>query len=162
MRRRAFTMRGYPSMISLVARGMLLSLGLVFAVAFAAGPAHAIVAFWETPVCMDPIDVSDNFEGDFGMGGPCASLCKTAAGMCRHAVKDAASCEKTELSAFFKMIAVGICGELEGVEKAECLAEIKGAKASEKDAITGQREIGLGNCDLFFEGCMDECTAMPK
>ena len=143
-------------MISLVARGTLLSLGLVLATAFVARPASA-QGYWGGPNCADPNTVASHFTGSYP-GDKCEALCKVAAGACRGAVKDAISCSKSEGASFYKMFGV-VCSTLTGMEKQDCVAELKADKAGYKEMLAGQKASALADCADFLDSCIMGCSA---
>ena len=145
-------------MISLVARGTLLSLGLVLATAFAARPATAGIGFWTGPNCADPNTVSSHFTGSFGGSDRCEALCKTATAACRGAVKDAVTCMRHEGSSYYKAFGI-VCSTLTGTEKQNCVDQLKTGKAGYKQSVADQKASALDTCGAFLDSCIMGCAA---
>jgi hypothetical protein len=144
-------------MISLVARGVLLSLGLVLATALVARPASA-QSFWGGPNCSDPNTVSSHFTGSFAGADKCQTVCKVAAGACRALVKDAVSCSKDEGASYYQGFGV-MCSTLTGMEKQSCVDALKSDKANFKESIAASKASALANCGAFLDSCILGCTA---
>jgi hypothetical protein len=145
-------------MISLVARGVLLSLGLVLASAFVARPASAGVGLWTGPNCADPNTVSSHFTGSYASSDKCVALCKVAAGACRGAVKDAVSCMRHEASSYYHGFGV-VCSTLTGTDKQNCVDALKAGKADYKQSIADDKDGALNNCSMFLDNCIMGCSA---
>jgi hypothetical protein len=144
-------------MISLVARGVLLSLGLVLATAFVARPASA-QGFWGGPNCADPNTVASHFTGSYAGMDKCEATCKVAAGACRGAVRDAVSCSKDEGASYFHAFAIA-CSTLTGTSKQDCIAELKSSKADFKLSIADEKASALDSCGTFLDNCIMGCSA---
>jgi len=147
-------------MISFATRGLLLSLGLVLAVAFAARPALAGPP-WSPDICTDPVDASLGFEGSFFGAPKCEAFCKIAAGVCKSAVKNALSCNAASIGGLLKAQAI-VCGTLEGAEKVACVADLKDNKMSFHDEYADTKATALLNCAGFLEGCIAGCSMPPE
>ena len=148
-------------MISLVTRGLLLSLGLVLATAFAARPAQAGFSFWDGPNCNWPTDVPGSFGGTFFGNDKCEAVCKLAAGACKAAVKEATSCTKGEYGAYYKAYVLYNCASLTGVEKASCLAGVKADKLGFKSELADGTASALDDCRAFMDSCIMGCSTPP-
>ena len=143
-------------MISLATRGLLLSLGLVLALA-TARPAQAGGVLWGGTICVNPTDVSAAFTGSFASAAKCEQVCKIAAGVCKAAVKDAVECQKDSVGGVIKAF-VTECSPLEGVEKETCLANLKAEKKAWAEDLAMDKETALGSCSMFEETCIMGCA----
>ena len=147
--------RENPSMISLATRGLLLSLGLVLALA-TARPAQA-GSIWSGTICADPVTASEGFTGSFPGATKCEAVCKIAAGVCKAAVKSALSCQKDSVGGMIKAFATQ-CGALSGAEKDACVSSIKDEKASWAQELAGMKDTALANCAAFLDACIPGCS----